>query len=99
MGVRSSWPCPSEYMPSERAIAPAGHSQSKRGGMDEDQGARQIGTGRGSEVRLCTLGAQGQPRSLLEGYVAESRITLCRTCHRQIHLRAETLAQSERVQG
>jgi 5-methylcytosine-specific restriction endonuclease McrA len=37
-----------------------------------------------------------QPRSLLGGDVEENLITLCCACHRQIHLRAETLAQFER---
>jgi HNH endonuclease len=34
-----------------------------------------------------------QPRSLLGGDVEENLITLCSVCHREIHLRAETLAQ------
>ena len=34
-----------------------------------------------------------QPRSQLGGDVEENLITLCNVCHREIHLRAETLAR------
>jgi len=40
-----------------------------------------------------------QPRSQLGSDVEENLITLCSACHRQVHLRAETLARIEGGKG
>ena len=48
---------------------------------------QRCGSSRGLQVHHM------QPRSLLGGDVEENLITLCSVCHREIHLRAETLAR------
>src|SRR5208282_4517121 len=43
-----------------RAVATADPSRPQRDGMDQGSGARQTGTSGETELRLCTLGAQGE---------------------------------------